>query len=453
MKYHTLPIAFLFLHLYTIAQTPKSTYSLKEAVEYAVVNNNNVKNRVLDARVAQAQKNEQGARGLPQISGNVDFLHYQNIQKNIIENTQGASFYNSSLPLGTPIAFAFTLPNQLIPTVTGSQVLFDQAFFAGLKASKVYEELMEKNVSMTKIDVALAVTKAYYAVLVNERQLTYINVNLNRVDSIYLQTKAQYNNGLVRTLDVDRSEVTYNNLKEEKIRVQRLLDLSISLLKFQMNLSQSDSLRLTDELNETTLSELTQLSDDYKIAYSDRIEYSIIQSQALFNKIDRRTTQGGFYPRLSAIGLIGYNPGASKVSNLTQSDRWYQYSYLGLRLQVPLFNGFANRYRVQQKKLQEEKTAINKQQLEKQIDLEVDQSIINLKNSLESLKTQKRNLTLAEQTLKVLKAEQLEGIGTSLDVTVAEADFKSALNNYYSALYNSLVSKADYQKATGTLLK
>jgi outer membrane protein TolC len=40
-----------------------------------------------------------------------------------------------------------------------------------------------------------------------------------------------------------------------------------------------------------------------------------------------------------------------------------------------------------------------------------------------------------------------------LDVTVAEADFKSAQTNYYNALYNALVSKADYEKATGILLK
>lgn len=444
-------IALLLTCFCAFAQS-KTNYSLKEAIDYAVANNYTIKNREIDQRIATAQKNEQGAKGLPQINGNVDLIHYQNIQKNITENGTGLS-NNPAIPIGTPVAFQLGLPNQFLPSVTGSQVLFDQAYFAGLRGSKTYEELSTKSTTMTKIEVAQAVTKAYYAVLVNDKQLAYIITNLSRLDSTFLQTKALYQNGLVREIDVDRTEVSLNNLKEEKIRITRLLELSKSLLKFQMNLPLRDSIVLTDELTENTLIDLAQTPSQAKMAYSNRIEYSILETQALLNKFDTRSAKGGFFPRLSAIGAAGYNPGASQFSNLTQSNRWYFYSYLGLRLQVPLFNGFATHHRVQQKKLQEEKTANDRKLWEQRIDLEIDQALINLENSMVSLQTQKRNLNLAERTLKVLKAENVEGISTNLDVTVAEADLKAAQTNYYNALYNALVSKADYEKATGNLYK
>ena len=153
-----------------------------------------------------------------------------------------------------------------------------------------------------------------------------------------------------------------------------------------------------------------------------------------------------------AIGAVGFNPGASQFENLSQRVRWEQYSYLGLRLQVPILNGFVSHYRVQQRKIQEQKTELDIKQLEKQIDLETEQAIINLNNNLQSLKTQKRNLALAENTLRLLRAENAEGISTNLDVTVAEADFIAAQTNYYNALYGALVSKADYEKAIGNLL-
>ena len=91
--------------------------------------------------------------------------------------------------------------------------------------------------------------------------------------------------------------------------------------------------------------------------------------------------------------------------------------------------------------------------MEHTIDVQVEESILNFNNSLESLKTQKRNLDLAEKNLKVLKAEFEQGISMSLDVTVGEAAFKEAQTNYYNALYNTLLSKADYERATGTLYK
>lgn len=452
MKHAYLSIALLFYCLLGSAQSSKTSYSLKEAIDFAVVNNNTVKNKMIDKKIAIAQKGEQTAKGLPQINGNVDLLHYQNNQKNVLENGTGFST-RSDLGIGDVYAIQLGLKNQLLPTVSASQVLFDPAYFAGLRASKTYMQLSEKSITMSKIDVAAAVTKAYYAVLVNERQLAYINVNLGRLDSAFKQTSAQYQNGLARSIDVDRSEVSYNNLKEEKSRVSRLLKLSKSLLKYQMNLVPEDSVQLTDELNENMLAEILQTPKQEKATYSNRIEYSMLETQAILNKQDTKNAKGGFYPRLSAIGAIGYNPGASQLANLAQDSRWYAYSYVGLRLQVPIFNGFAVHFKTQQKKLQEEKTSNDKKQLERRIDLEVDQSLVNLENSMASLNNQKRNLNLAEKSLAILKAENKEGLTTNLEVTVAEAELKAAQTNYYNALYDALVSKADYEKATGNLLK
>ena len=102
--------------------------------------------------------------------------------------------------------------------------------------------------------------------------------------------------------------------------------------------------------------------------------------------------------------------------------------------------------------MEEERVQLYRGQLERTIDLEVDQAATNLQNSMESLKTQKRNLQLAEKNLRLFKAESSEGLVTNLEVTIAEADLKQAQTNYYNALYNALVSKTEYQKALGLLL-
>ena len=448
MKHIHATLALLFLNFTGTSQTK---YSLKEAITYATSNSYSVKSLEIDERMATAQKGEQTSRALPQINGNVDYLHYQQIQKNILENGVGL-INRTDIPKGTVIPTQLGLPNQLIPTVSGSQVIFDQSYFTSIHAAKIYQDLSEKNVTRSKIDVAVAVTRAYYAVLVNEEQLQYLDANLARLDSSFVQAKAQYAEGLIRIIDLDRIEVSYNNLKEERNRIHRMVDLSQSLLKFQMSLSDRAPLILTDSLDENLLQDVAAVAQESKANYANRIEYSILETQTLLRKIDTRNAQASRYPRLSAIGLIGYNPGASQFTNLTQSSRWIQYSYLGLRLQVPIFNGLLAKYKVQQKHLEEDRIKLYRGQLERTIDLEVDQAITNLQNSMESLKTQRRNLQLAEKNLRLFKAESSEGLVTNLEVTVAEADLKQAQTNYYNALYGALVSKAEYQKALGILL-
>jgi outer membrane protein len=232
----------------------------------------------------------------------------------------------------------------------------------------------------------------------------------------------------------------------------RMVALSRSILRYQMNLSENNPLILTDSLQPEMVGSIEKiLSEKKEAVYSNRIEYSIIQSQQTYNTYLLRNAKAGHYPRLVAIGTFGYNPGASYFADLTQSERWHNYSTVGLRLQVPIFSGLAVNYRVQQRKIQLKITENNKRSLEKEINLEVEQARINLYNSVQSFKIQKENLALAQQNLDVLRAEYQAGLALNVEVTTAESDLINAQTNYYRAVYVALISKADYDRAIGNI--
>ena len=90
--------------------------------------------------------------------------------------------------------------------------------------------------------------------------------------------------------------------------------------------------------------------------------------------------------------------------------------------------------------------------LQNSIDLEIKQATVTLTNSLESLKSQKRNLELAQEVVRVARIKYQQGVGSNIEVINAEADFKEAQTNYYSALYDAFIAKVDLDKATGQLL-
>ena len=450
---------FLLILLYTTVraqqQKPEPTsFSLKEAIDYGMVENFNVKNANLQNELTDAQKGEVRAALLPQITAQADLVHSFHVQKNITENGAGLK-YDPTVPIGTPTAFQLGLKNTFTPNITGSQVLFDQSYFSAQGAATANQEISEKNIIKNKIDVSVNITKAYYSVLVNEKQLEAVESNLASLDSMYQETVARYESGLARNLDVSRTLVSLNNVREQQQEIIRTVALSRSVLRYQLNLAESNPLILTDSLYPGMLSDIQQiLNQPYKkINYSDRIEYSIIESQQKYNAYALKNAKAGHYPRLLAIGSFGYNPGATNFADLTQSSRWYDYSTIGLRLQVPVFSGFAVNYRVQQKQIQQRITENNMNALKQEINLEVDRAVINLYNSVQSFNIQKENLELAQQNLNVLRAEYEAGIALNVEVTTAEADLIEAQTNYYRAIYVALVSRADYEKAVGAIIK
>jgi len=129
---------------------------------------------------------------------------------------------------------------------------------------------------------------------------------------------------LARKLDVDQIEVSYNNLKEQRLQVIRTVELSRAALKFQMHLPRETIIVLTDSLKENLLDDVSQIQTA-KNTYQQRVEYSLIEDQQLYNNYDIKSTKGLYFPKLNAVAAYGYNPSATKLVDIPQSARWINY--------------------------------------------------------------------------------------------------------------------------------
>jgi outer membrane protein len=283
--------------------------------------------------------------------------------------------------------------------------------------------------------------------LVARQQLDFLNKNVNRVDTLFQETKARYRTGIARKIDVDRVEVRMNNLREERDKAIKIVELNLALLKFQMSYSGQD-LDIQGTLDESVLDGAVAPTD---FNYDDRVEYSMLKTQNSLNQGQLNVIKGGYTPRVTAFATSGYNPAATSIGDIFQGSRYFNYTYVGLRLQIPIFNGFEKRYKVESQLLENRKLENSMHQTERMIDLQVKQAEINLINGMESLKTQKRNLSLAEANVRVARAENKEGIATNVEVINAETDLKESQNNYYNSLYLVMIAKVDLDKATGKL--
>jgi outer membrane protein len=164
-------------------------------------------------------------------------------------------------------------------------------------------------------------------------------------------------------------------------------------------------------------------------------------------------------PSLVAFGNYGWSTQSSTFGGVFKTendfpdaaDKWYRVSYVGVSLNVPIFTGLQQTYRVQQAKLDLLKTRTTIDRAKQGIDLEVKQTALTYLNAVTTLKSQDENRKLAENVARVTKIKYEEGVGSNNEVIDAETSLRESQINYYNALYDALVAKVDLDKAYGQI--
>jgi outer membrane protein TolC len=419
-------------------------YSVQEAIDFAVSHQISVKNSELDVSSADAKIKEILSTGLPQINSNLMYNKNLIIQKAFVP----ANIFNPNAKEGEVAELAFGVKNLANASVGLSQLLFDGSYLIGLKASSVYKELAVKNYKASKITVAENVSKAYYVVLVSRKQLELMKFNLERLEKLYSDTKAMFEQGFVEKIDVQRIEVQLNNLKSETENVSRSQALGEVLLKFQMGYPLDEQIVLTDNLEGVQSEFMEEISSPFDI--NNRIEYSILKTQENLAELNIKNFKAGYLPRLSLNTNYGYNTGRINARDIF-TEKWFNNAAIGVSLQIPIFDGFNKKYKIVQANNDLKKVRQSFSLLESSIELERKQANVNLENAVSNLRQQKGNLDLANEIFAVSQEKYQEGVGSNLEVLNAQASVKESQTNYFSALYNALIAKVSLEKANGTL--
>ena len=422
------------------------SFSVKQAVEFAMQNQNDIKNATITEELARKRVSETIGTGLPQINSSFDVKDFIEIPTQVA----AANAFNPAAPPDMLSTFQLGLQYQATAGFDASQLLFSSDYIIGLKGSKVYVNLSTKNVQRTKIETAATVSKAYYMVLVSTERLKLMDANIARVKKTMDDTKALMDNGFVEKIDYDRITVTYNNLIVEQEKINRLLKVGTYLLKYQMGMDVNADLFLTDKLDDVKV-DIGVLAQPDKFDYSKRIEYGIMETQFKLAKIDLKRQSLAFLPYAYAYGNLSGNAFRTSFTVFDTYRPWYPTALIGATIKMPIFSGFQHGVKVQEAKLNVQQAENNMDFIKKSIDLDLASSIANLTNAASSLENQKKNIKLAEDVVNVAKKKYDQGIGSNLELVTAETALQETQTNYYNALYDAIIAKIDFDKANGNL--
>jgi outer membrane protein TolC len=426
-------------------------FSVEEAVTYALENHRSVKSSAVGIQDAEYQIKEVRAIGLPKVNGQFQFTSNLIIPTQLID---AKSFPGASSQPGVetnlePLKVKFGVPWGAQSGIGVNQLIFDATWLVGLRAADTYRLIANQDLEKTKVGVAETVRKAYYSTMVAEQRAGLLDLNLARLDSAINQTEAFFKQGFVEKLDVDRLRVQRNNLLTEKVKITNLIQLSYQLLKFQMGYPQNEGLSLKEKVSEDMLSGMKLLLETDALP-ENRIELKQLETSRKLTLLNIERIDKTKYPSVFASASLGASHSNTRFNPF---ERWFGASAINLGFSLPIYDSGLRKIQAERQRLNLIKIDQGAELIRESFKLETDQAKINLRNGFEALEVQERNLDLSKEVLRVSKIKFQQGLGSSLEVVNAEADLKQSQNNYLSALYDVLMSKVDFLKIQGKLIK
>jgi outer membrane protein len=435
-------------------------FSAQQAAAYAMKNSVLVKNALVDVQIQEQVNREITAAALPQINGSTGVAYNPNVTTQTFPNFIGAATYGvlekegvsgSNGPIKMPDDLGFiqaqfgTKFNNSIG-VDLQQLLFEGQVFVGLQARATSMQLARKNVEVTEENIKANVYKIYYQLSAGKNQLAILDANLSRLQKLADDTKKLYDNGFAERLDIDKVNVQLTNLQTEKQRVVNTIENGYLGLKYLMGMPVRDTLILTESVSDAEIR--SGVLDASLYNYSDRKEFQYAELGKRMNEFNVKRYKLTYFPTVAL---------ASNYMRLRQADKfgfggpWFPSSQIGLRVSVPIFDGFARDARIQRAKLELQQTENRIEDLKQTIDRDVQQAINNYSSSLATLDNQKRNMELAEKVYSQTKKKYEIGTGSTTEINNADAELRIAQTNYINALYDAIIAKVDFLKATGKL--
>lgn len=429
-------VAFV-LPLGLVAQPQPTVWSLKSCIDVGLKNFGTIRIAHNQAEIARQQAKEAIAGYLPQINGTGTIDDNIKLQTTLLP---AGAFGNPE-----PTRLALGSKYQTNVSASAEQVLYDKSLLIGIKAAKPNEKRAEINDRQTREDVIYSITSNYYQVLIVQQQISLLRDNLNKTQQVLTILKLQRDNGVIQPVDYDRTEVGLNNTRSQLTLAENNLNLALNRLKFQMGVPQEQPLAVSDSLLKGT----PQLPDTQFDA-RNLSDFQLSQANLELQRLDRERIKAGYLPRLSMTARYG----SLALGNQfwPSLNRFTGFGGIGLRLTVPIFDGFRRQAQIKQSELTiqnlEEQQKLNTASYQ----LQFNNAQTQLQKSQISLGNDDRNIKLAQRVYDITTLQYKQGTKPLTDLINAENSYREAQTNYINSLLNFYQAKLDIERSQGTLL-
>ncbi|WP_282048939.1 TolC family protein [Maribacter aquivivus] len=426
------------------SQEQTNSFTLEEAIQFALENNYSAINANRDIIDAQKQKWETIAGGLPQINGSVGYSNQLKQPVTLLpaELVGGAA--------GEFIPVVFSQPQSATATATLTQQIFDGSYIVGVQATKAFLSYSANNKEKTELDVRKQVVEAYGNVLLAEESIEILEKNKTTLEKNLFETSKLFENGLGEEESVDQLQITLSSIENQLQNALRLKDITLQMLNVSMGLDLNAPTQLKENLEDLTMSkmDLGILGIDFNI--NDNVDYKLAENLNEQRFFEWKLARSRALPTLNAYVNYGSSAYSESFDFFSGDQQWFDSSILGFDLNIPIFSSFKRSASTQRAKIALEKSKTQLTEAEQQIRLQLENAKNNYTLAIDNYETAKQNLTLSERIENKNQIKYKEGLATSFELRQAQTQLYTTQQEYLQSMVEVINNKTELETILNT---
>ncbi len=429
-----------------IAMAQTQSLSLKECLKQALEHNQNLAISRYEEQIGEQQIRETRARALPQVNGSGNLT--DNYKRQVLVLPPGFQIPGQDGPLQVGLAYGTAV------NVDASQTLLDASVFTALKAARAGRDYYKQNTRQSEEDVINQTAQVYYRILAAREQVKAQDSNIAKLTRIVGATQGQYDNGLARKIDLDRIKVNLANAKTQ--RLQQLNQVAAQTANLKVLIGLPAELDIVPE--DVSLREIEERAkqfipaEDFQV--EDRTEIQVVDAQIKLRELQTKAIRAENYPKLSAFFNYSYNGVSNQFGDYFKSSSdaiWYGMGSFGLRLNIPLFDGFARNARTQQSTIQGLELRKRREGVALSLKANYQNARTQIANSISTINAQRENVALANQVYSSSQSNYNLGLATLTDLLESQTSYIQAQNSYTQALLDYKLAELETIRSAGNL--
>lgn len=424
---------------WSFSQERPNSFSLEEAIAYALEYNYSVINAGREILDAQKQKWEVIATGLPQIDGD---LSYQNQLKQPVTLIPG-EFVGGEPGSFLPVVFG--QQNQVNATATLRQQIFDGSYIVGVQATEAFLRYSQNNKEKTDQEIRKAVIEAYGNVLLARETVAILENNKATLEKNLFETEKLFENGLGDEESVEQLQITLSSIISALKNSIRFEDITLQMLNLIMGLPIENQTGLKENLDDLVLKQIDFNLLESEFYMENNVDYKLVTNLNEQRYYELKLAKSKALPSLNAF----VNYGASAYSNtftfFGSDQQWFGSSVLGFDLKIPIFSSLNRSATTQRAKIAYDQAKTQLTETEEQIRLQLERAKSDYIFSIEDYETTKSNLNLAERIEKKNQTKYFEGLATSFELRQAQIQLYTAQQDYLESMVEVINRKTELE--------
>jgi TolC family type I secretion outer membrane protein len=321
------------------------------------------------------------------------------------------------------------------------QPLFDAGATSSLVRTIRYNiNAQNFEVKKTAFDIVLSVKSAFYDVL-KKRDLLEVSRNaLGTAEKHLEQSKELYKEGLAPRSDVIKSEVQVYSAQLDVVKAENALLSAKAGLAATMGQPVTTNFAVAVD-DEGLIPFLPSFKDVLLLAYDRRPELKGSRARIESAKANIDQAKSGLYPNLSLDASYGW-----QQSEFSPSDKKWS---VGLTVGIPILEQLTANAKINQAAANLAGLQAGETLTIRNIELDVQQAWLSLKEAMERRNVTKKILEQAEEDMRVSEGRYKEGLGNILEVIDAQTALTQAKTNNVIAAYDITSAGAKLDRAIG----